>query len=155
MSGIRCLWSRCFWTRSLVGQLIGLMLLALVVSQAIAFVIYWDERAQALREAAREEFLVRSASVAQLLETTPEVYHPEILRAVATNFTRFWLTKKSPDDLKAWKKEAWYRLAEPLPRYGEKELPHGAPQRQASAEDVSLIATTAQAAEVGRGSMLA
>ena len=28
MTGIRCLWSRCFWTKSLVGQLIGFMLLA-------------------------------------------------------------------------------------------------------------------------------
>jgi signal transduction histidine kinase len=155
MTGIRCLWSRCFWTRSLVGQLIGFMLLALVISQAISFFIYWDERGQALREAAKEEFLVRSASVAQLLETTPAIYHPEILRAVATNYTRFWLTKANPDDLKAWKKEAWYRLAQPLPHYGDKETPHGSPERQASAEDVSLIATPAQAAEVGAWSVLA
>ena len=71
MMSVRCLWSRCFWTRSLVGQLIGFMLLALVVSQAISFFIYWDERGEALRHAAKEEFLVRSASVAQLLEAPP------------------------------------------------------------------------------------
>ena len=39
MMNISCLWSRCFWTRSLVGQLIGFMLLALVVSQTISFFI--------------------------------------------------------------------------------------------------------------------
>lgn len=155
MTGIRCLWSRCFWTRSLVGQLIGFMLLALVVSQTISFFIYWDERGQALRAAAKEEFLVRSASVAQLLETTPSVYHPEILQAVATNYTRFWLTKESPDDIKAWKEQAWYRLAQPLPDYGEKETPHGTPERHASAEDMSLVATPAQASEFGTWNVLA
>ncbi|MBA4096186.1 MAG: two-component sensor histidine kinase [Rhodospirillum sp.] len=146
---VRCLWSRCFWTRSLVGQLIGFMLLALVVSQAISFFIYWDERGEALRHAAKEEFLVRSASVAQLLESTPAVYHPEILRSVATNYTRFWLTRQSPEDVKAWKKEAWYRLAQPLPRYGDPDPATGkVPERQASADDVSLV-TTAQASEFG------
>jgi hypothetical protein len=113
MMSVKCLWSRCFWTRSLVGQLIGFMLLALVVSQAISFFIYWDERGEALRHAAKEEFLVRSASVAQLLETTPAVYHPEILRSVATNYTRFWLTKESPEDVKSRKQDAWDRLAQP------------------------------------------
>jgi len=146
MMNISCLWSRCFWTRSLVGQLIGFMLLALVVSQTISFFIYWDERGEALRHAAKEEFLVRSASVAQLLETTPAIYHPEILRSVATNYTRFWLTKQSPDDVKAWKKEAWFRLAQPLPRYGDPDpAPGTVPERQASADDVSLV-TPAQAA---------
>jgi signal transduction histidine kinase len=149
MMSIRCLWSRCFWTKSLVGQLIGFMLLALVVSQAISFFIYWDERGEALRHAAKEEFLVRSASVAQLLETTPAVYHPEILRSVATNYTRFWLTKESPDDVKAWKKEAFYRLAQPLPRYGDPDPATGkVPERQASADDVALV-TPAQASDFG------
>jgi signal transduction histidine kinase len=126
------------------------MLLALVLSQAISFLIYWDERGEALRQAAKEEFLVRSASVAQLMETTPAIYHPEILRAVATNYTRFWLTEHSPDDLKSWKKQAWYRLAQPLPRYGEPEhAPQSTPERQASGQDIPLIATPAQAAEFG------
>jgi signal transduction histidine kinase len=152
---MRCLWSKCFWTRSLVGQLIGFMLLALVLSQAISFLVYWDERGHALREAAKEEFLVRSASVAQLLETTPDIYHPEILRAVATNYTRFWLTTQSPDDLKSWKKEAWHRLAQPLPRKGDPEQgPRAAPGTQASTSDVSLIATPAHAAEFGSWNVL-
>jgi signal transduction histidine kinase len=149
MSGIRCLWSRCFWTRSLVGQLIGFMLLALVVSQTISFFIYWDERGQALRAAAKEEFLVRSASVAQLLETTPANYHPEILRAVATTYTRFWLSRERPDDVAAWKEEAWYRLGQPLPRYGDPEQSPDSLPADASAptKDASLVTTPAHASD--------
>ena len=152
---MKFLWSRCFWTKSLVGQMIGLMLLALVVSQTISLVIYWDERGDALRQAAKEEFLVRSASVAQLLETTPNVYHPEILQAVATNYTRFWLTKQSPDDVKSWKQEAWHHLGQPLPRYGEPEPPRATSEREASADDASLIATPAHATEFSSWSALA
>ncbi len=156
MTGIRCLWSRCFWTRSLVGQLIGFMLLALVVSQTISFFVYWDERGHALRAAAKEEFLVRSASVAQLLETTPAIYHPEILRAVATTYTRFWLTAESPEEVAAWKAEAWQRLTQPLPRYGEPEpAPQGTPEQHASGENASLIAAQAQASDFGAWSVLA
>jgi signal transduction histidine kinase len=154
MTDLRCLWSRCFWTRSLVGQLIGLMLLALVLSQAISFFIYWDERGEALRHAAKEEFLVRSASVAQLLETTPPNYHPEILQAVATNYVRFWLTEQSPDDLKSWKEEAWHYLAQPLPRYGDPAPVIGkAPEREASAGEVALVAP-AQASELSSWNVL-
>ena len=146
---------KCLWARSLVGQLIGFMLLALVLSQAISFLIYWDERGHALREAAKEEFLVRSASVAQLLESTPSVYHPEILHAVATNYTRFWLSTSSPDDLAAWKKEAWHRLAQPLPKHnGENDVPKPGPGTQASATDTSLLSTPAHAAEFGAWTIL-
>src|SRR5690606_8568190 len=104
-----------YWTQSLTSQLIGLMLLALAVSQGISFLIYWDERGQALRQAAKEEFLVRTASVARLLEATPAVYHPDILRAVDTTYTRFWLTMESPDRVAAWQRDAWRRLGTPLP----------------------------------------
>jgi signal transduction histidine kinase len=155
MTGVRSLWTRCFWTRSLAGQLVGFMLLALMLSQAISFFIYWDERGQALREAAKEEFLVRSASVAQLLETTPANYHPEILRSVATNYSRFWLSAERPDDVNAWKDDAWYRLAQPLPRYGEPEEEQGSqPDARAAAKDVSLVTTPAHAAEPGAWGIL-
>ena len=112
---MRWLWARCFWTKSLAGQLIGFMLLALMLSQGISFLIYWDERGHALREALKEEFLVRSASVARLLETTPSVYHTEILHAVGTNYTRFWVTSEAPQDIVAWQQEAWRQLKQPLP----------------------------------------
>jgi hypothetical protein len=60
-AGRSCSWDRCLLPNSLTGQLIGFMLLALMLSQGISFLIYWDERGHALREALKEEFLVRSA----------------------------------------------------------------------------------------------
>lgn len=138
-----------FWTRSLTGQLIGFMLLALTLSQGISFLIHWDERGHALAAAAKEEFLVRTASVAQLLETTPEVHHPEILRAVATNYSRFWVTRGgSPDDLAAWKKDAWSHLSQPLPAKGEPgPAAPATPATEASNSSDSLVGMEAVASD--------
>ena len=77
-------WERSIWNRSLAGQLVGFMLVALLVSQGISFLIYYDEHGQALRDTLKEEFLVRSASAARLLETTPSAYHADVLKAVDT-----------------------------------------------------------------------
>ena len=60
-----------FWTRSLTGQMVALLLLALVLSHVIGFVIYRDERTQVLRGALKEEFLARTAAVTRLLDATP------------------------------------------------------------------------------------
>ncbi|RKQ72286.1 ATP-binding protein [Oceanibaculum indicum] len=103
-------WERSIWNRSLAGQLVGFMLVALLVSQGISFLIYYDEHGQALRDTLKEEFLVRSASAARLLETTPSAYHADVLKAVDTIYSRFWVTDQLPEDVKAWKQGAWRRL---------------------------------------------
>lgn len=112
------LWDSCFWNRSLAGQLVGFMLVALVLSQGISFLIYYDERGQALRDALKEEFLVRSASVARLLETTPPAYHADVLQAVDTIYSRFWITSEVPDDVTVWKQSAWRHLRDRQPDAG-------------------------------------
>jgi len=152
------LWTRFLWTRSLAGQLIGFMLLALVLSQGISFIIYWDERGHALRQALKEEFLVRSASVARLLETTPRVYHVDILHAAGTNYTRFWLTNEDPVDIAAWQQEAWQQLKQPLPATPVHEPVPPAPDTTASAGKTAeagvLVARPASAAEATAWSVL-
>ena len=45
---------------SMVGQLVGLLLLALGLSQAIGFFIYRDERTDALRGVVADEFISRA-----------------------------------------------------------------------------------------------
>ncbi|WP_340117463.1 ATP-binding protein [Pelagibius sp. 7325] len=120
---------------SLTGQLIGFMLLALVLSQGISFLIYWDERGHALREVLKEEFLVRSASVARLLESSPRVYHAGILQAVGTNYTRFWLTDENPDDIVTWQQEAWRRLKQPLPAGPAQEVAPPQPDTMAGRDE--------------------
>lgn len=117
------IWDRSFWNRSLATQLVGFMLVALLLSQGISFLIYSDEHGQALRQTLKEEFLLRSASVARLLETTPAVYHAEILRAADTSYTRFWVTTDGGDDVVAWRATAWRQLRTPLPENAGAEPP--------------------------------
>lgn len=118
---------RSFWNRSLATQLVGFMLVALLLSQGISFLIYSDEHDQALRATLKEEFLLRSASVARLLEATPAVRHADILRAVDTSYTRFWVTTDGPDDVVAWRTAAWRQLRTPLPENQDADRAPAAP----------------------------
>ncbi|OWJ55915.1 sensor histidine kinase [Inquilinus limosus] len=106
---------RRWWTHSLAAQFIGLMLLALALSQGIGFLISWDERGQALKAAAKAEFFSRTASLARLLESTPPALREDILKASGTSYSRFWVSSDGPGDAMAWRREAWIHLAKPLP----------------------------------------
>ncbi|WP_407353970.1 ATP-binding protein [Luteimonas sp. R10] len=106
---------RRIWRRSLAARFIAFLLLALALSQAIGFLISWDERGHALRAAAKNEFFSRTASLALLLETTPPALRGEILQVSGTAYTRFWTTPQEPLDAAAWRDEAWVHLATPLP----------------------------------------
>lgn len=106
---------RFFWMRSLTGQLIGLLLLALVVSQAIFFLLYRSERESLVRNLQRDEFLARVASVTRLVTTTEAALHPEILRAASTTLSRYWLTTEPPVESVAWQRMAREYLLRALP----------------------------------------
>ena len=103
------------WNRSLTVRFVAIMLAALAVSQGISFLLFMDERGQALYKAAKTEFLSRSASVAQVLESTPPALQNDILRASGTGYSRFWVSQDFPSDAPRWREEAKLRLAEPLP----------------------------------------
>ena len=103
------------WNRSLTVRFVAIMLLALAFSQGISFLLFMDERGQALYKAAKTEFLSRSASVAQVLESTPPTLQNDILRASGTGYSRFWVSDAFPSDAPLWREEAKLRLAEPLP----------------------------------------
>lgn len=104
-----------FWDRSIATQFIVLMLLALLLSQAISFLISMDERGNALREAYKGEFLSRAEAVARLIETTPPSIESDITRANNTLNTRYWVTSEGPAaDPAAWRQAAWSRLTEPF-----------------------------------------
>ena len=103
------------WERSIATQFICLMLLALLLSQAISFLISWDERGNALREAYKGEFLSRAEAVARLIETTPPAIEGDITRANNTLNTRYWVTSENPAaDPSAWRQAAWDRLTQPF-----------------------------------------
>lgn len=104
-----------FWTRSLTGQLIGLMLLALVLSQVAFFLLHRSERESLLRSVQRDEFLARVASVSRLIATTDSALHPEILRATSTTLSRYWLSADAPGEPVAWQRGARDYLLRALP----------------------------------------
>ncbi|MEM1343012.1 MAG: ATP-binding protein [Pseudomonadota bacterium] len=83
------------WPATLRGQLIALLLLALVAAQIVAVVALFDERRQAVRAALIGEALSRMASVALLVERTPPALHPRVLAAASTPLARFSLDTES------------------------------------------------------------
>jgi signal transduction histidine kinase len=123
---------RRLWARSLAAQIICALLLALGLSQVISFMISWDERGRALHLAAKSEFLIRTASLAQLLETTPSTLENDILNASDTAYTRFWVTRDEPVDSTIWRREAWTQLAKPLPTLTQSMNGPRRPERDAS-----------------------
>jgi signal transduction histidine kinase len=138
---------RRWWTHSLAAQFIGLMLLALALSQGIGFLISWDERGQALKAAAKSEFFSRTASLARLLEATPPALQDDILSASGTSYSRFWVSPDGPGDSTAWRREAWTQLAKPLPNvtpWGPKAPKQDKPgARQESAQLLGIGTATA------------
>lgn len=79
------------WPRSLAGQLILLVLGALVLAQIATALIFAENRHSALRDAAREQVLARAAALVRLIEETPPDLHARILRAAEGGATRFRL----------------------------------------------------------------
>jgi signal transduction histidine kinase len=111
-----------WWMRSLAGQMVVLLLFALVLSQVVGFVVYRDERTQVLRDALKEEFLQRTAAVARLLDAAPADLHGEILRAGASGITRYWLAS-APVDARTWQEHAVSHLMHALPPRPESKQP--------------------------------
>jgi signal transduction histidine kinase len=97
------------WPGSLGGQLIALLLIALVVAQCLTLWLFAGERRLALVEMARTTFLSRTVSLVRLLETTPPAQHADILQAVSSPMLWFHV-----DDTAA--------LAETGERAGERRI---------------------------------
>lgn len=86
---------RRLWPGSLAGQLVLIVLLALIAGQALSFAIFVDERRLALRTANREQVIARTASLVQLLQETPADLHARILAASSSAQLRFRLSRAS------------------------------------------------------------
>jgi signal transduction histidine kinase len=89
---------RALWPTRLAGQLIALLLLALILAQAVSLWIFLDERRLAVQSANRLQILSRTASIVRLLEDTPDALHEQILRTASTPSLRFWLADASAVD---------------------------------------------------------
>ncbi len=78
--------------RRLASQIIVLLLLALVASQAGTLAFFLQERHEAVREVTREQVLRRVASVVRLLDETPPALHRRVVRGANAPLLRFWMS---------------------------------------------------------------
>jgi signal transduction histidine kinase len=112
-----------FWMRSLTGQWITLLLLALGVSQIIFIFIYRGEQSQAFLLLRRDEFLSRTASVARVVDSAEPRLQDGIVVAASTVSGRYWLSRQPPVDPADWQNEARSHLKESSRPPDEKDIP--------------------------------
>jgi len=84
-----------FWPKTLAGQLIAGILLALVVAQIITFAVFVDERRLAVRSAARTQVLQRTAAVVRLLESSPPAMSASIADQSSDPWIKFIVASES------------------------------------------------------------
>ena len=101
-----------FWMRSLTGQWVALVLLALAFSQLLFFAIYRDDQMRTVFLLRRDEFLSRAASVARLLDAAEPNLHPGILTAANTVAVRYWLDEQPAANPIDWENRARESLME-------------------------------------------
>lgn len=81
--------------KSLVGQLILVVIVILVLTQIIGAFIFADERRVALRTLGEGETLSRTASIARVIGETPVDLHRRVLRAATSKRLKFWVSDVS------------------------------------------------------------
>ena len=69
------------WPRSLAGQLLAALLIALLIAQAITILIFAHERSSVAVNTTRGQVLERTASVVRVLNQTDEGLHRRVIRA--------------------------------------------------------------------------
>ncbi len=84
---------RRLWPRTLAGQLVLLLLAALLVAQAASFLIFRDERRVAFVARGREQVVHRTVTLVHLLRETPPELHGRIVRAASGGNLRFELAR--------------------------------------------------------------
>ena len=99
------------WPRTLSGQLILVMLLAVALTQAVTLVIYRFERAHALRKILGEECVGRAASACRLVQEIAPPARTETLDTIETPLTRYWISANRADPIE-WQHDARRRLLE-------------------------------------------
>lgn len=78
--------------KSLLGQMVLVLALALLATQLLSVIIFADERRVALQALNQDETIARTASTLRVLAETPEELHDRILDAASSNRLRFWVS---------------------------------------------------------------
>ena len=77
------------------GQLIALLLAALVVAQALSFIVLTDDRQAAVRAANRAGLLESMASITRVLQKSPPADREALAEAASTPRIRYWVSEES------------------------------------------------------------
>jgi signal transduction histidine kinase/cell division protein FtsL len=83
------------WPRSLAGQLVVFLLTAIIVAQAIAFIVVTDERRIAVERTTREQVLARTIDFARLVAESPIEIQNRMLRGASDRRLRFDISDTS------------------------------------------------------------
>ncbi|WP_445682753.1 ATP-binding protein [Radicibacter daui] len=106
---------RRWWWHSLNGQIISLMLAALIIGQTAGFALSWSSRNSALKVAAQSEFISRTATLCDVADGISGNLRRDVLLASATAYTRFWTSVEDPREAgRDWYTSARAYLLEPL-----------------------------------------
>lgn len=76
------------WPRGVAGQLVAVVLVALLLALSAAFAIFTDERQGALEVQQREQVLARIVSAVELLAMLPQEQEARLLRSAGTSQLR-------------------------------------------------------------------
>lgn len=112
-------WRLKLWPESLAGQLIALLLIALVGSQFLAGLLFFGERRDALLAVQRDHTLARTASVVRLLAATPPDQAEQVLAASSSRLLHFHLSPGPLPEAEGHQGRIERRLATDLVRYLE------------------------------------
>jgi len=82
--------------KSLAGQMVALLMLALVAGHVAAIAIFADERREAVRQATREQMVSRTAAVVKTLAATPRPLRPIIARSLSSDILTVTLHEADP-----------------------------------------------------------
>lgn len=83
------------WPQSLAGQLVVFLLTAIIVAQAIAFIVVTDERRIAVERTTREQVLARTIDFARLVAESPIEIQNRMLRGASDRRLRFDISDTS------------------------------------------------------------
>ncbi|MEQ9689501.1 MAG: hypothetical protein RLO48_07205, partial [Bauldia litoralis] len=81
--------------KSLGGQLVALLIGALVVAQGVSFLLFTGDREDAVRVANRAGLLGNMASVVRVLASSPKDTRPALAVAATSPRIRYWISNAS------------------------------------------------------------
>ncbi|MGD9739407.1 MAG: sensor histidine kinase [Bauldia sp.] len=94
--------------RTLAGQLVVLLLLALVVAQVLVFLTYSSERGTAVREADRSGLIDSAVSTLRVLRLAPPEMRAELAEAASSPRVRIWTSAESAVPNPSPRPDVWF-----------------------------------------------